>query len=195
MFPESRNIGTKKTRLCISLHKLKNRRSIPAVVTLSLRLPQGAGEQRHRIHLRQISARSLAASAAAVSAPARRARRGADGDRRGQILRLTPPFPALDFGLRLPHLIVPTWEQIVHGTAYAVMPQIPLTLTNAIIVTAAVSRQLSDGAAPGQRAQPGDHHRAGKPTGGAIRRLPDVPWRRRHHRPLPFGGRPRWRPC
>jgi SulP family sulfate permease len=30
----------------------------------------------------------------------------------------------------------------VHGTVYAVLPQIPLTLTNAIIVTAAVSRQL-----------------------------------------------------
>lgn len=32
--------------------------------------------------------------------------------------------------------------QIVHGTKNAVLPQIPLTLTNAIIVTAAVSRQL-----------------------------------------------------
>ena len=30
----------------------------------------------------------------------------------------------------------------MHGTEYAVLPQIPLTLTNAIIVTAAVSRQL-----------------------------------------------------
>ena len=55
---------------------------------------------------------------------------------------MAPPFPALDFGLRLPHLIVPTWEQIVHGTEYTVLPQIPLTVTNAIIVTAAVSRQL-----------------------------------------------------
>ena len=32
--------------------------------------------------------------------------------------------------------------QIVHGTKNAVLPQIPLTLTNAIIVTAAVARQL-----------------------------------------------------
>jgi len=38
--------------------------------------------------------------------------------------------------------VIPTWAQIVHGTEYAVLPQIPLTLTNAIIVTAAVSRQL-----------------------------------------------------
>ncbi|HVB16287.1 MAG TPA: putative sulfate/molybdate transporter [Stellaceae bacterium] len=59
-----------------------------------------------------------------------------------QMLGIAPPFPALDFGLHLPHLVVPTWAQIIHGTEYAVLPQIPLTLTNAIIVTAAVSRQL-----------------------------------------------------
>jgi predicted benzoate:H+ symporter BenE len=60
----------------------------------------------------------------------------------GQLLGIAPPFPHLDFGLHLPHLTVPSWEQIVHGTTYAVLPQIPLTLTNAIIVTAAVSRQF-----------------------------------------------------
>jgi sulfate permease, SulP family len=60
----------------------------------------------------------------------------------GQILGTTPPFPVLDFGLHLPHLVIPTWAQVLHGTEYAVLPQIPLTLTNAIIVTAAVSRQL-----------------------------------------------------
>jgi predicted benzoate:H+ symporter BenE len=60
----------------------------------------------------------------------------------GQILGIAPPFPVLDFGLHLPHLIMPSWSQVVHGTEYAVLPQIPLTLTNAIIVTAAVSRQL-----------------------------------------------------
>ncbi len=60
----------------------------------------------------------------------------------GQLLRLAPPFPALDFGLHLPHFVVPSWSQVLHGTEYAVLPQIPLTLTNAIIVTAAVSRQL-----------------------------------------------------
>jgi sulfate permease, SulP family len=60
----------------------------------------------------------------------------------GQILGIAPPFPALDFSLHLPHLIIPSWSQILHGTEFAVLPQIPLTLTNAIIVTAAVSRQL-----------------------------------------------------
>jgi sulfate permease, SulP family len=60
----------------------------------------------------------------------------------GQLLEMAPPFPHLDFGLHLPQLIIPSWAQIVHGTKNAVLPQIPLTLTNAIIVTAAVSRQL-----------------------------------------------------
>jgi len=60
----------------------------------------------------------------------------------GQVLGIAPPFPVLDFGLHLQHLVVPTWAQILHGTEFAVLPQIPLTLTNAIIVTAAVSRQL-----------------------------------------------------
>jgi len=60
----------------------------------------------------------------------------------GQIIGVAPPFPTLDFGLHLPHLVIPTWAQVLHGTEYAVLPQIPLTLTNAIIVTAAVSRQL-----------------------------------------------------
>jgi SulP family sulfate permease len=60
----------------------------------------------------------------------------------GQILGVAPPFPTLDFGLHLPHLVIPSWSQVLHGTVYAVLPQIPLTLTNAIIVTAAVSRLL-----------------------------------------------------
>jgi len=60
----------------------------------------------------------------------------------GQLLGITPAFPALNFGLHLPHLVIPAWAQILHGAEYAVLPQIPLTLTNAIIVTAAVSRQF-----------------------------------------------------
>ncbi len=60
----------------------------------------------------------------------------------GQALGIAPPFPDIEFGIHLPALVIPTWAQIVHGTQYAVLPQIPLTLTNAIIVTAAVTRQL-----------------------------------------------------
>jgi predicted benzoate:H+ symporter BenE len=60
----------------------------------------------------------------------------------GQVLGIAPSFPHLDFGLHLPQFVIPSWVQVVHGTQNAVLPQIPLTLTNAIIVTAAVSRQL-----------------------------------------------------
>lgn len=60
----------------------------------------------------------------------------------GQVLGVAPPLPALTFGLHLPPLVVPTWPEILHGIEYAVLPQIPLTLTNAIIVTAVLSRQL-----------------------------------------------------
>jgi MFS superfamily sulfate permease-like transporter len=60
----------------------------------------------------------------------------------GQIFGLAPPFPDLELGLHLPPIVIPSWEQIVHGTQYAVLPQIPLTLTNAIIVTAALTREL-----------------------------------------------------
>ena len=59
----------------------------------------------------------------------------------GQILGIAPPFPAANFGVHLPHLVIPTWAQIPHRTEYAVLPQIPLMLTNAIIVTAALSWQ------------------------------------------------------
>jgi len=60
----------------------------------------------------------------------------------GQLLGIGPLLPVLDFGWHFPQLVIPSWAQIVHGTQNAVLPQIPLTLTNAIIVTAAVSRQL-----------------------------------------------------
>ena len=55
---------------------------------------------------------------------------------------ITPSPSQLSFGVHLPHLIWPAWAQVRNGMERAVLPQIPLTLTNAIIVTAAVSRQL-----------------------------------------------------
>lgn len=60
----------------------------------------------------------------------------------GIVTGVSPPLPRLELGLHLPHLIWPTWSQVRNGVEYAVLPQIPLTLTNAIIVTAALSRQL-----------------------------------------------------
>jgi SulP family sulfate permease len=60
----------------------------------------------------------------------------------GVLTGVAAPPAHLQVGLYLPHLIWPTWAQVRNGVEYAVLPQIPLTLTNAIIVTAAVSRQL-----------------------------------------------------
>jgi len=60
----------------------------------------------------------------------------------GRLLGLGPPLPAVELGLHLPPLVLPSWEQILHGAQLAALPQIPLTLTNAIIVAAAVTRQL-----------------------------------------------------
>ena len=59
----------------------------------------------------------------------------------GQVTGITPALPRLDIGLHLPHLLLPARAQLLHGIEYAVLPQIPLTLTNAIIVTAIVVRQ------------------------------------------------------
>jgi predicted benzoate:H+ symporter BenE len=59
--------------------------------------------------------------------------------------RLAPgaaPLPSLSVGLHLPPVVWPSWAEVVRGTEVMVLPQIPLTLTNAIIVTAAVTHQL-----------------------------------------------------
>mgnify|MGYP001314958739 CR=1 FL=1 len=45
-------------------------------------------------------------------------------------------------GLTWPPLVLPGWEQALDAFELAVLPQIPLTLTNAVIVTAAVARDL-----------------------------------------------------
>ncbi|MBI5165650.1 MAG: sulfate permease [Magnetospirillum sp.] len=55
---------------------------------------------------------------------------------------LTPPLPEISLGFHLPALVVPTWEEVTLGFDRAVLPQLPLTITNAIIVAAALSRQL-----------------------------------------------------
>ena len=59
-----------------------------------------------------------------------------------RVAGLAPPFPSLSAGLHLPPVIWPSWAEVVRGTQVMVVPQIPLTLTNAIIVTAAVTHQL-----------------------------------------------------
>jgi MFS superfamily sulfate permease-like transporter len=42
----------------------------------------------------------------------------------------------------LPHLVMPGWRDVWRGLELAVLPQLPLTLTNAVIVTAMLCRDL-----------------------------------------------------
>jgi len=52
-----------------------------------------------------------------------------------------------------PHLILPSWPEVWHSFEIAVLPQLSLTLTNAVIVTASLSRELfpSSGAVASER--------------------------------------------
>lgn len=49
---------------------------------------------------------------------------------------------ALAFAPSLPQLVIPTWADAWRSVAIAVLPQLSLTLTNAVIVTASLSREL-----------------------------------------------------
>lgn len=49
------------------------------------------------------------------------------------------PVSGLAFGLHSPSLALPGWSEMLRGAQLAAIPQIPLTLTNAVIVTAAVT--------------------------------------------------------
>jgi predicted benzoate:H+ symporter BenE len=60
----------------------------------------------------------------------------------GQVSGVSPPIPSLTFGIHLPDLVIPTWSELWQGFIAATVPQLPLTLTNAVIVTAALTRQL-----------------------------------------------------
>lgn len=51
-----------------------------------------------------------------------------------------PAFTGPDWAL--PSLVLPSWEEAARAFELAVLPQIPLTLTNALIVTAAVAGDL-----------------------------------------------------
>jgi MFS superfamily sulfate permease-like transporter len=42
----------------------------------------------------------------------------------------------------MPQLMVPSWDEVWNSIAVAVVPQLSLTLTNAVIVTAAIARDL-----------------------------------------------------
>jgi MFS superfamily sulfate permease-like transporter len=51
-------------------------------------------------------------------------------------------IPPASFGWAEPQLVIPTWSETWHSFQIAVLPQLSLTLTNAVIVTAALAREL-----------------------------------------------------
>jgi MFS superfamily sulfate permease-like transporter len=51
-------------------------------------------------------------------------------------------FPDIAMTMGVPQIVVPAWSEIWHGFEIAVVPQLALTLTNAVIVTASLSREL-----------------------------------------------------
>src|SRR3546814_3257280 len=50
-------------------------------------------------------------------------------------------------GWQWPSLVLPTWEETQRAFELAVLPQLPLTLTNAVIIMAVLSRDLFSQAA------------------------------------------------
>jgi len=76
------------------------------------------------------------------------------------LARPNPELPHLAWGLYWPRLVVPTGQDFLRATQLAVIPQIPLTLTNALIVTSALARQLFPG-----RAEPAPVRRLSLTTG------------------------------
>jgi|GraSoiStandDraft_48_1057284.scaffolds.fasta_scaffold55148_2 MFS superfamily sulfate permease-like transporter len=48
----------------------------------------------------------------------------------------------IGFAPSVPHLVFPTWTEVWRSLEIAVLPQLSLTLTNAVIVTASLSREL-----------------------------------------------------
>ena len=57
------------------------------------------------------------------------------------VLGINREIPSVDLGLYLPHGVMPGPQDFLRASYLAVLPQIPLTLTNALIVTAALAKQ------------------------------------------------------
>lgn len=50
--------------------------------------------------------------------------------------------PEVSIASGIPHLVIPSWAEVWRSLQIAVLPQLSLTLTNAVIVTASLSREL-----------------------------------------------------
>lgn len=59
----------------------------------------------------------------------------------------SPPLPTLTFRPDLPHLVLPSLADAGRALRLAVLPQLALTVTNAVIVTAALAQDLFPGRA------------------------------------------------
>ncbi len=66
----------------------------------------------------------------------------AAGTGAGALAGLVPALPPLDLGLHLPAPVVPAWDEVLFGLEHAVLPQLPLTVTNAVIVAASLTRHF-----------------------------------------------------
>jgi MFS superfamily sulfate permease-like transporter len=60
----------------------------------------------------------------------------------GRVSNSTGTPTEITFAASLPQLVIPTGVEVWHSLEIAVLPQLSLTLTNAVIVTASLSREL-----------------------------------------------------
>lgn len=54
-------------------------------------------------------------------------------------------FPTLNWGVSFPHLIIPVWHDYYRGFFQGCLPQLPLTLTNSVLVVSVLASQLFPG--------------------------------------------------
>ncbi|MDD4802229.1 MAG: putative sulfate/molybdate transporter [Syntrophomonas sp.] len=51
-------------------------------------------------------------------------------------------FPSLQLGFNLPQLVLPSWNDYYRGFLLGCLPQLPLTLTNSVLVTTVLAHEL-----------------------------------------------------
>jgi len=51
-------------------------------------------------------------------------------------------FPSLHWGINFPHLVLPAWHDYYRGFFMGCLPQLPLTLTNSVLVVAILAHDL-----------------------------------------------------
>ncbi len=51
-------------------------------------------------------------------------------------------LPSLHWGINLPHVVLPSWNDYYRGFFLGCLPQLPLTLTNSVLVTTVLAHEL-----------------------------------------------------